>query len=188
MKAFCILALLVAMVCAAWASTTITDLVYFDMSVDGVDMDRVLIGLYGDDVPQTAENFRTLTAGTTIAGVSAGYAGTSFFSFTGDYIAGGDWQNNDGTGGYSIYGTSFPKEASASISHDAAGLVSMIGDSSGNIGSQFMITLEADTALDATNVVVGTVMEGYGVVQLMNAIKLSAPDKPMAINVCGIVY
>jgi cyclophilin family peptidyl-prolyl cis-trans isomerase len=66
--------------------------------------------------------------------------------------------------------------------------VSMIGDSSGNIGSQFMITLEADTALDATNVVVGTVMEGYGVVQLMNAIKLSAPDKPMAINVCGIVY
>jgi hypothetical protein len=96
MKAFCILALLVAMVCAAWASTTITDLVYFDMSVDGVDMGRVLIGLYGDDVPQTAENFRTLTAGTTIAGVSAGYAGTSFFSFTGDYIA--------GAGGYAALG------------------------------------------------------------------------------------
>ena len=38
----------------------ITSTVYFDMDVDGKDAGRITIGLFGETVPKTAENFRAL--------------------------------------------------------------------------------------------------------------------------------
>lgn len=42
------------------AEKRITEKVYFDLTLDGQGVGRVVIGLYGDVVPRTAENFASL--------------------------------------------------------------------------------------------------------------------------------
>lgn len=42
---------------------TVTDSVYFDVSVDGAPSERIVIGLYGNAVPKTVQNFVSLANG-----------------------------------------------------------------------------------------------------------------------------
>ena len=91
----------------------ITSKVFFDMSVDGNDVGRIVVGLYGNAVPKTVANFETLARGDTAhpMGRKLAYEGSTFHRIIPDFmIQGGDFTNHNGTGGLSIYGGKFADE------------------------------------------------------------------------------
>ena len=52
-----------ASACQAAAEPEVTSKVYFDIEIGGVPAGRVVLGLFGNNVPKTAENFRALCTG-----------------------------------------------------------------------------------------------------------------------------
>ncbi|KAK7239781.1 peptidyl-prolyl cis-trans isomerase [Aureococcus anophagefferens] len=122
----------------------ITHKVYFDVEIDGVSAGRIVMGLFGDTVPKTVENFRALST---------------------CEKGGGDFTHGTGTGGESIYGMKF-KDENFKIKHGEAGYLSMANAGKDTSGSQFFITtIKACAWLDGKHVVFGKVIEGMDVVK-----------------------
>ncbi|XP_066599573.1 peptidyl-prolyl cis-trans isomerase D [Prorops nasuta] len=157
-------------------------IVYFDIAVGSEKLGRVVIELFKDIAPKTAENFRALCTGEKGIGINGKklhYKGSIFHKTVHQFmIQGGDIINFDGTSGESIYGKHFEDE-SFELSHSSAGLLSMVNEGRPNSNSsQFIITTADCLHLDTTHVVFGKVLKGMGVVFEANNVK-TEQDRPM---------
>ena len=99
---------------------------------------------------------------------------------------GGDFTRGDGRGGESIYGPSFDDESFA-LKHEKPYLLSMANSGPNTNGSQFFITFKPTSWLNGKHVVFGEVIEGFEVVNALEAISSNSgtPKKTATIKSCG---
>jgi len=160
--------------------------VYLDVSIGGIPSGRIIIELFKNIVPKTAENFRALCTGEK----GFGLKGSPFHRIIPDFMCmGGDFTRENGSGGRSIYGDSFPDE-NFLIAHDAPGVVTMANLGPNNNNSQFIITSVKTDWLDGANVGFGVVLEGMDVVRKMESQGAQSGEvkSRVVIEDCGQIH
>ncbi|MFB1484019.1 peptidylprolyl isomerase [Corallococcus sp. RDP092CA] len=164
--------------------------VFFDMSIGGQPAGRIVMELFSDDVPKTAENFRALCTGekgTGRSGKALHFKGTPFHRVIPNFMCqGGDITLGNGYGGESIYGEKFADE-NFKHKHTGPGILSMANAGPNSNGSQFFLTTVPTPWLDNAHVVFGKVVEGMDVVKKIEAVgsPSGATRQPVKIEDSG---
>ncbi len=137
------------------------------------NMGAITLELYPDKTPKTVENFVGLAK-------EGKYDNVPFHRvIEGFMIQGGDYENQNGTGGKSIWGGQFEDEIVPELSH-VRGVLSMANAGPGTNGSQFFIVHAPDTAyLDGRHTIFGHVTDGMDIVDKIATVSTDMMDRPL---------
>ena len=141
------------------------------------DMGEISIQLFPEVAPQTVKNFKELTK-------QEKYKDVPIHRVIDDFmIQTGDFENGNGTGGYSYKGpgTTIPDEPSPKLKH-IYGALSMAKTALPNSGgSQFFIVQNKNGTewLDGVHTVFGQVIKGMDIVEEISNTETGANDKPV---------
>lgn len=157
---------------------------WMKVTVDGKPIGRIVFQLRPDKAPKMCENFLGLCTGKP----GYGYQGSHFFKNGDGFLAGGDVEYDDGSGGYSIFGKK-KFEADLCPLKDEVGMIRFKGNGTseagrGMVGSQFMVwTAEREFKKFSYSLVFGRVVDGLEVVKKAANVNLSKHD--VMIEDCG---
>ncbi|KAK7285853.1 hypothetical protein RJT34_20636 [Clitoria ternatea] len=164
--------------------------VFFDILIGKMKAGRVVMELFADVTPKTAENFRALCTGEKGIGTYGKplhFKGSSFHRIIPEFMCqGGDFTRGNGTGGESIYGSKFQDE-NFKLKHTGPGILSMANAGPNTNGSQFFVCTTKTSWLDGKHVVFGKVIDGYSVVKEMEKVGSQSGKtlEPVVIEDCG---
>lgn len=172
-----------------------TNVVFLDVSFNGVNLGKLVIALFGEKSPKAVANFLGLVNGVQVSNGNT----TSTFSYKnnnfhrlvpGFIVQGGDVTRFDGSGGLG----SFPLEKNDLV-FSRSGLLATVTqknnvtNSTESNGSQFFITFALAPSLQGKNTIFGEVIIGVGVLQQIQRLQFDPQYKPMGGNLtitdCG---
>eukprot|EP00347_Sterkiella_histriomuscorum_P008819 403343625 len=162
--------------------------IYLQLARDNEDIGRITFELYANRAPKTVENFRSICCGDNEKRYT--YKKSVFHRIIGNFMAqGGDFENGDGTGGKSIYGSKF-RDENIQTRHFKRGCLAMANTGPNSNNSQFYITFCPTDWLDGYHVVFGEMIEGEQTLMLLelSGSKKGDPTSEITITDCGMIF
>ncbi|XP_014476068.1 PREDICTED: uncharacterized protein LOC106745213 [Dinoponera quadriceps] len=158
---------------------------YFNIQVNGSPHGRIVIEVRPDAAPKMSKNFSVLSTGE--AGIS--YEGCTIFQcWDGESVITGDFEQNNGRGGRSIFEDSYfmPDDTKFPAVRGAVGMrrTQKRHDNLGMVGSQFRIILQEMRGFTG---IFGHVVEGLELVEKISKFgdQTGKPTKNILITKCG---